>query len=149
MDTSAIRINNWADEMEDEDPLPMNKPVLPSAPKSIRTGQEIDPKLLPTCAPFLATITNIHFEAKEEEIMNCFTPIKVIRVDFNSDNGRFSGTAAIEFPTIDDLVQGLGISKMVKGRPFYVQLPNANGDSYGGKFHTTLLFCFAKFLFCF
>lgn len=133
VDTNTIRINNWADEMEDEEPLPMNKPVLPSAPKSIRSGQDYDPKLLPQSAPFCASITNIHFEAKEDEIINMLAPIKVMRVDFNSDNGRFSGTAVIEFSTIEDLIQGLGAQKSIRGRPFYIQLPNPNGD-FSGKF---------------
>ena len=124
--TSNLR---WSAVMEDEDDdskefgsnLQDNVIVLPTAPKAQR-GPDIDIDQVPTQPPFLCYMSNLPFEAVEDDIYKFFKDLKITRVDLgsgDSTSGRMrGGQGTCEFPDRQTLIDAFTFNnETIKNRP--------------------------------
>ncbi|XP_054725432.1 eukaryotic translation initiation factor 4B [Anastrepha obliqua] len=100
---------------------------LPTAPRANRI---FDDDSVPHSPPFIAYLTNLPFDAKEEDLNEFFgtTPIVSLRLPREEgENGRVRGFGYVEFETRDDLINTLSLpDPSVKGRRIRIELSNEN-----------------------
>ena len=73
---SDFFLDKHISESKREPSLGVNKVILPTVPKSIRTP-DIDMSKVPTKAPFKAYLSNLPYDITEEEISKFFRRLKV------------------------------------------------------------------------
>ncbi|XP_065371043.1 eukaryotic translation initiation factor 4B [Calliphora vicina] len=100
---------------------------LPTAPRANRI---FDDNSIPHKPPFIAYVTNLPFDIKEEDIYEYFNANHVMSVRLpreDGETGRVRGFGYVEFESRDDLIQSLGIpDPTIKGRRIRIDLSNEN-----------------------
>jgi len=111
--------------------------ILPNAPKSAR-GPDIDINQVPTQPPFICYLSNLPFEATEDDVLKFFKDLKVSRVDLSKDpsmtNPRSRGQGLCEFPDRDTLIDAFRYNNdTIKNRPIRLSLfsYDAERKNYG------------------
>lgn len=103
---------------------------LPTAPRANRV---FDDNSVPHRAPFIAYITNLPFDVKEDDIYEYFSSNRVTTVRLpreDGESGRVRGFGYVEFETREDLIQSLGIpDPTIKGRRIRIDLSNENDQN--------------------
>ena len=128
--TSGLR---WSAVMEDEDEdskefgsnLQDNVIVLPTAPKAQR-GPDIDIDQVPTQPPFLCYMSNLPFEAVEDDIQKFFKDLKITRIDLAREpgvTGRMRGQGTCEFPDRQTLIDAFTYNnETIRNRPIKMSI---------------------------
>ncbi|XP_037807962.1 eukaryotic translation initiation factor 4B [Lucilia sericata] len=100
---------------------------LPTAPRANRI---FDDNSIPHKAPFIAYVTNLPFDVKEDDIYEYFNAnnVKSVRLPReDGETGRVRGFGYVEFESRDDLIHSLGIpDPTIKGRRIRIDLSNEN-----------------------
>ncbi|KAM7359978.1 eukaryotic translation initiation factor 4B isoform 2-T2 [Cochliomyia hominivorax] len=100
---------------------------LPTAPRANRI---FDDNSISHKPPFIAYVTNLPFDVKEEDIYEYFhtNHLKSVRLPReDGDTGRVRGFGYIEFETRDDLIQALSLpDPTIKGRRIRIDVSNGN-----------------------
>ncbi|KAI8119867.1 Eukaryotic translation initiation factor 4B [Lucilia cuprina] len=100
---------------------------LPTAPRANRI---FDDNSIPHKAPFIAYVTNLPFDVKEDDIYEYFNANNVRSVRLpreDGETGRVRGFGYVEFESRDDLIHSLGIpDPTIKGRRIRIDLSNEN-----------------------
>lgn len=112
-------------DSDDEDALPQTY-QLPTAPRSTRLFEDDS---VPHKPPFLAHISNLPFDIKEDDIYEFFeVPLLSVRLPReDGDTGRIRGFGHIEFETRDDLIQAISLpDPHIKNRRVRIDVPNEN-----------------------
>lgn len=110
---------------DDEDALPQIY-QLPTAPRSTRIFEDDS---VPHKPPFLAHVSNLPFDIKEDDIYEFFeVPLLSVRLPReDGDTGRIRGFGHIEFETRDDLIQAISMpDPHIKNRRVRIDIPNEN-----------------------
>ncbi|XP_067616264.1 eukaryotic translation initiation factor 4B-like isoform X2 [Eurosta solidaginis] len=98
---------------------------LPTAP---RANRMFDDDSVPHNPPFIAYLTNLPFDAREDDLHEFFgtTPIVSLRLPREEgESGRVRGFGYIEFKNRDDLINTLSLpDPSVKGRRIRIELSN-------------------------
>lgn len=130
---TAVPAMRWSDVMdgddEDSNDYGSNKDGvihLPTAPKSIR-GPDIDMNQVPTQPPFTCYLSNLPFEASEDEIRKFFRDLKVLRIDLQRDAGSsgriLRGQGSCEFADRQSLIDAFTLNQeTIKNRPIKLSL---------------------------
>lgn len=112
-------------DSDDEDALPQTY-QLPTAPRSTRLFEDDS---VPHKPPFLAHVSNLPFDIKEDDIYEFFeVPLLSVRLPReDGDTGRIRGFGHIEFETRDDLIQAISLpDPHIKNRRVRIDIPNEN-----------------------
>lgn len=100
---------------------------LPTAPRANRI---FDDNSISHKPPFIAYVTNLPFDVKEDDIYDffCANHVKSVRLPReDGDTGRVRGFGYVEFESRDDLIQCLGMpDPTIKGRRIRIDLSNEN-----------------------
>ncbi|KAL5282381.1 EIF4B family protein [Megaselia abdita] len=110
-------------DSDDEDALPQIY-QLPTAPRSTRLFDDV-----PHNPPFLAHMSNLPFDIKEDDIYEFFgVPLISLRLPREEgETGRIRGFGHIEFETRDDLIQAISLpDPHIKNRRVRIDIPNEN-----------------------
>ncbi|CAD6995411.1 unnamed protein product [Ceratitis capitata] len=98
---------------------------LPTAPRANRV---FDDNSIPHNPPYIAYLTNLPFDAKEEDLHEFFglTPITSLRLPREEgETGRVRGFGYVEFENRDDLINTLSMpDPCIKGRRIRIELSN-------------------------
>lgn len=112
-------------DSDDEDALPQIY-QLPTAPRSTRLFEDDS---VPHKPPFLAHISNLPFDIKEDDIYEFFeVPLLSVRLPReDGDTGRIRGFGHIEFESRDDLIQAISLpDPHIKNRRVRIDIPSEN-----------------------
>lgn len=100
---------------------------LPTAPRANRIFEDDS---IPHKPPFLAYITNLPFDANEEDIYDFFGEESIVSLRLpreDGETGRVRGFGYVEFDTRDDLIHVLSLpDPSIKGRRIRIDLSNEN-----------------------
>lgn len=100
---------------------------LPTAPRASRI---FDDDSIPHSGPFIAYVTNLPFDAGEDDIYEYFSAnnVKSVRLPReDGDTGRVRGFGYVEFESRNDLMEALGIrDPTIKGRRIRIDVSNEN-----------------------
>jgi len=69
------KFNNWSDAMDDEQTISVQK-FLPTAPRAAR-GNDVDESRIPREGPFIANLSNLHYDVVESDIVDFFAELHV------------------------------------------------------------------------
>lgn len=123
----AKKVRNYdGDDSDDGSSVPLVL-QLPNAPRANRIFEDDS---IPHKPPFLAYITNLPFDANEEDIYNFFGEEAVVSLRLpreDGETGRVRGFGYVEFETRDDLIHALSLpDPSIKGRRIRIDLSNEN-----------------------
>ncbi|CAG9858760.1 unnamed protein product [Phyllotreta striolata] len=129
---------NWADEVEDYDDLrkPVNL-VLPTAPKASRDYDDIS-DTVPTEPPFCAYLSNLPYDADEDEIADFFKNMRIANMRIPKDDrggeSKSKGYGYIEFEDRESLLDALVMRETtLKNRRMRIEVAsNMDGDRRRG-----------------
>lgn len=130
---TAVPAMRWSDVMDDEEDDPNSYGsknqdsviVLPNAPKSIR-GPDIDLNQVPNQPPFICYLSNLPYEASEDDIQKFFKDIKITRIELSKEpglSGRMRGQGTCEFPDRQTLIDAFTYNQdTIKNRQIKLSL---------------------------
>jgi translation initiation factor 4B len=89
-------------------------------------GPDIDINKVPTQPPFICYLSNLSFEATEEDIHKFFKDLKLIRVEITKETGsnnRMRGQCVCEFPDRQSLIEAFTFNQEpIRARPVKLSL---------------------------
>lgn len=129
---AVVPAMRWSDVMDNEDENPddygknqSDVVILPLAPKSAR-GPDIDISKVPQQPPFLCYLSNLPFEATEDDIHKFFRDLKIARIDLAKDtsaNNRARGQGVCEFQDRQSLIDAFTFNKdTIRNRPINLSI---------------------------
>ncbi|XP_017473110.1 PREDICTED: eukaryotic translation initiation factor 4B isoform X1 [Rhagoletis zephyria] len=126
------KVRNLDGEESDDGMTTM--PLVLQLPTAPRANRIFDDDSVPQNPPYIAYLTNLPFDAKEEDIHEFFgsTPILSLRLPREEgENGRVRGFGYVEFENRDDLINTLSLpDPSVKGRRIRIELSNENEQGF-------------------
>ena len=115
---------------EDSDDGNNALPVVFQLPTAPRASRIFDDDSIPHKPPFIAYLTNLPFDANEDDIYSFFNTVSIKSLRLpreDGETGRVRGFGYAEFETRDDLIQVLSWSDpSIKGRRVRIELLNEN-----------------------
>ena len=129
------KVSSWAEECEDDDDRP-SRPEFIELPTAPRAARILDDETIPHSGPFSARVSNLPFDASNEDIDEFFMDrdirLKEMRLARDEQNDRLRGYGHIEFETRDDLINALMLpDAMIRNRRIRIELASDNDQRDG------------------
>ncbi|XP_011188210.1 eukaryotic translation initiation factor 4B [Zeugodacus cucurbitae] len=119
-------------EGEESDDGANTMPLVFQLPTAPRANRIFDDDSVPHSPPYIAYLTNLPFDAKEEDLQEFFgaTPIVSLRLPREEgETGRVRGFGYVEFENRDDLINTLSLpDPSIKGRRIRIELSNESDN---------------------
>ncbi|XP_055852134.1 eukaryotic translation initiation factor 4B [Episyrphus balteatus] len=123
----AKKVRNYGNDSDDDDGSLPQVYQLPTAPRASRI---FDDDSIPHKPPFLAYISNLPFDANEDDIHDFFYPTELVSLRLpreDGETGRVRGFGYAEFETRDDLIHVISLpDPQVKNRRVRIEVSNEN-----------------------
>lgn len=118
---------------DDSDDGSSSQAVVVNLPTAPRANRLFDDNSVPHRPPFIAYITNLPFDVKEDDINDFFSSYQVVSVRLpreDGETGRVRGFGYVEFENRDDLIHALELcDPTIKGRRMRIDLSNENDQN--------------------
>lgn len=129
------KVSSWAEECEDDDERP-SRPEFIELPTAPRAARILDDETIPHTGPFAARVSNLPFDASNEDIDEFFMDrdirLKEMRLARDDQNDRLRGYGHIEFESRDDLINALMLpDAMISNRRIRIELASENDQRDG------------------
>lgn len=129
------KVSSWAEECEDDDDRP-SRPEFIELPTAPRAARILDDETIPHSGPFAARVSNLPFDASNEDIDEFFMDrdirLKEMRLARDEQNDRLRGYGHIEFETREDLINALMLpDALIRNRRIRIELANENDQRDG------------------
>lgn len=129
------KVSSWAEECEDDDDRP-SRPEFIELPTAPRAARILDDDTIPQNGPFSARVSNLPFDASDEDIDEFFMDrdihLKEMRLARDDQNDRLRGYGHIEFNTREDLISALMLpDAMIRNRRIRIELASENDQRDG------------------
>ncbi|XP_050337778.1 eukaryotic translation initiation factor 4B-like isoform X3 [Bactrocera neohumeralis] len=126
----AKKVRNLEGEESDDGVNTM--PLVFQLPTAPRANRIFDDDSVPHSPPYIAYLTNLPFDAKEEDLQEFFgaTPILSLRLPREEgETGRVRGFGYVEFENREDLINTLSLpDPSIKGRRIRIELSNESDN---------------------
>lgn len=120
------RINNWADDVDDDDGMPTQLIQLPTAPRASRV---FDDESVPNKPPFIAYLSNLPYDVAQEDVEDFFHGLAIVQIRLPRDDlgSRSRGYGYVEFETRDDLLDAVSMpDPTINNRHIRIDVSNEN-----------------------
>ncbi|XP_055923449.1 eukaryotic translation initiation factor 4B [Eupeodes corollae] len=121
----AKKVRSYGNDSDDDDGSLPQVYQLPTAPRASRI---FDDDSIPHKPPFLAYISNLPFDANEDDIHDFFYPIELVSLRLpreDGETGRVRGFGYAEFVSRDDLIHVISLpDPQVKNRRVRIEVSN-------------------------